>query len=388
MESFFSRYKSALVLAAVLLAQGIGLATQMRRTDYAARSDGHHVRAARASEAFLLTPFETVLRRVGSVVRGTWTNYLDLRHVRQHDRDLQYQIDQLRLREASLAEDARQGQRLQQLLGFKQQYVGKTVAAQVVGTGGGDQSRMLVLDKGASNGLKPDMAVITPDGVVGKIRDVFERSSQVLLLNDPSSGAGVVLTTIRSRGILRGTASGGLQIGNLLPDERIKPGEPVITSGGDRIFPRGLSVGIVTSVRPDPDHQPYAAISIKPAANLDRLEEVLVVTDASEQLATAIASGQQADETGKKASEVVAGRLPGLHDQPAAGAQTGDIPPGANPAQQPGVTLPKPPPPLHTDRYSPGAIPPAAALQPGEHHDQLAPPASKPARAPAEEQQP
>lgn len=387
MESFFSRYKSALVLAAVLLAQGIGLATQMRRKDYPSRADGHHVRATRASEAFVLTPFETVLRRMGSGVRGGWHNYVDLRHVRQHDRDLQYQVDQLRLREASLAEDARQGQRLQQLLAFKQQYVGKTVAAQVVGTGGGDQSRLLVLDKGASDGLRPDMAVITPDGVVGKIRDVFQYSAQVLLLNDPSSGAGVVLTNTRSRGILRGTASGGLQIGNLLPDERIKPGEPVITSGGDRIFPRGLSVGVVTSVKPDPEHQPYAAITIKPAANLDRLEEVLVVTDASEQLATAIATGQQADEAGKKASEVVAGRLPGLHDAASPSEKAGDVPPGANPAPQPGAVLPKPPPPLHTDRYSPGAVPPATALQPGEHHDPLATPA-RPAHTTSEEQQP
>jgi rod shape-determining protein MreC len=383
MESFFSRYKSALVLAAVLLAQGIGLATQMRRADYASRADGHHVRAVRAGGAFALTPFETVLRRVGSGVRGTWNNYVDLRHVRQHDRDLQYQIDQLRLREASLAEDARQGQRLQQLLGFKQQYVGKTIAAQVVGTGGGDQSRLLVLDKGASEGLTPDMAVITPDGVVGKVRDVFEHSAQVLLLNDPSSGAGVVLTTTRSRGILRGTPSGTLQISNLMPDERIKPGEAVVTSGGDRIFPRGLSIGTVIAVKPDPDHQPYAAISIKPAANLDRLEEVLVVTDASEQLAAAIATGQQVDEAGKKASEVVAGRLPGLHDQQA----TGDTP-GTNPAQPPSTALPKPPPALHTDRYSPGAVPPAADLQPGQHHDQPFTPVPRSPRTPAEEQQP
>ena len=350
-------------------------------------ADGHHVRVARASDAFLLAPVETVLRRMGSGVRGAWTNYVDLRHVRQHDRDLQYQIDQLRLREASLAEDARQGQRLQQLLAFKQQYVGKTIAAQVIGTGGGDQSRMLMLDKGAQEGLKPDMAVITPDGVVGKIRDVFDHSAQVLLLNDGSSGAGVVLTTTRSRGILRGTPGGGLQIGNLMPDERIKPGEPVITSGGDRIFPRGLSVGVVTSVKPDPEHQPYAAITIKPSANLDRLEEVLVVTDASEQLATAIASGQQADETGKKASEVVAGRLPSLHDQPAGGAAAGDPPTGTNPPQQPAVALPRPPAPLHTDRYSPGAIPPAAALQPGEHDNQLAPPAPKRSRTPTQEQE-
>ncbi len=387
MESFFSRYKSALVLVAVLLAQVIGLASQMGRTGYASREDGHHVRVARAWASFAVTPGESLLKRLGGSVRGAWHGYVDLRHVRQHDRDLQYQIDQLRLREASLAEDARQGQRLQRLLSFKQQYIGKTVAAEVVGTGGGDQSRVLVINKGSDDGLKPDMAVITPDGIVGKIRDVFASSAQVLLLNDPGSGAGVLLTSTRSRGVLRGTTGGRLQIGNLLPDDRIKPGEVVISSGGDRVFPRGLPVGTVESIRPDPEHQPYAAIVIKPSANLDRLEEVLVVTDVSQQLATAVAAGDEADEAGKKAAEVVADRLPGLHDKPVPG-KPGDKPPGADAAAQPGVALPKPPPALHTDRYSPGAIPPASALQPGDHHTDLVSPGQKPARPRAVEKQP
>lgn len=385
MESFFSRFRSELVLLFVLLLQVVGLATQMSRARYPAREDGHHVRALRAVSAHTLTPFENGLKHIGSSLRGTWHGYLDLRHVRQHNRDLQYQIDQLRLREASLAEDARQGQRLQQLLAFKQQYVGHTVAAEVVGTGGGDGIRILTINKGYADGIRPDMAVITPDGVVGKVRDVFSDSAQVLLLNDPSSGAGVVLTGTRSRGIVHGIVGGRLQISNLMPDDRIKPGEPVVTSGGDRVFPRGLPVGTVKSIRPDPEHQPYAAILLQPAANLDRLEEVLVVTDVSQQLAQAAGAGDDADEAGKKASEVVAERLPGLN-KPAQDSATGKPATGAD--GQPVVALPRPQTAIHTDRYSPGAIPPAADLTPGAPDQQLVTPGARPEHTPAAEQQP
>lgn len=355
MESFFSRFKSVLVLAAVLLAQVIGLASQMKRSDFGSREDGHHVRVARAWAAYTITPIESLLKHSGGGFRGAWHNYIDLRHVRQHDKDLQYQIDQLRLREAALTEDARQGQRLQRLLAFKQGYIGKTIAAQVIGTSGGDQYRVVTIDKGSSDGIRPDMAVITPDGVVGKVRDVFAMSSQVLLLNDPSSGAGVILANTRSRGILRGGPGGVLQITNLLPDERIKPGEALITSGGDRVFPRGLPVGNVLQAKPDPDHQPYALIAIKPAANLDRIEEVLVVTDVQQQLATASAAKDE-DEDGKKAAEVVADRLPGLKKSDET------KPEGATPTQ---ATLPKPLPAIHADRYSPNSTAPADALTPG-----------------------
>ncbi len=374
MESFFSRFKSALVLVAVLLAQVIGLASQMKRFDYGAREDGHHVRGLRAWPAYVIAPVESLLKHMGSGVRGVWHSYIDLRHVRQHDKDLQYQIDQLRLREASLAEDARQGQRLQQLLAFKQKYVGKTVAAQVIGTGGGDQGRIVTIDKGYNDGIRTDMAVITPDGAIGKIRDVFAMSSQVLLLNDPSSGAGVILLNTRSRGILRGGPGGTLLINNLLPDERIKPGEPLITSGGDRVYPRGLPIGNVISMKADPEHQPYALITIKPAANLDRLEEVLVVTQMTQQLDTASDDDQ---EEGKRAADVVADRLPGLKQPAAADGKPDTSTPPA---------LPKPQPAIHTDRYSPGSAPPATNLTPGARTTQLATPPQRPASSSPEDQ--
>jgi len=90
------------------------------------------------------------------------------------------------------------------------------------------------------------MAVITPEGIVGKVRDVFPHTAQVLAINDQTSGAGVILETTRIRGILRGNANGQPQIVDILADKRIQKGESVLTAGGDDIFPRGLAVGVVT----------------------------------------------------------------------------------------------------------------------------------------------
>ena len=122
------------------------------------------------------------------------------------------------------------------------------------------------------------MAVITADGIVGKVRDVFPHTAQVLAINDQTSGAGVILETTRIRGILSGNAAGQLEIVGILADQRIKPGEKVLTAGGDLIFPRGLPVGVVEKVVRDPDRDAFIDVIVKPAAHLDRLDEVLVIT--------------------------------------------------------------------------------------------------------------
>ena len=85
------------------------------------------------------------------------------------------------------------------------------------------------------------MAVITADGIVGKVRDVFPNTAQVLVINDQTSGAGVILESTRIRGIHTGNAAGQLEVVGILADERIKPGEKVLTAGGDLVFPRGTT---------------------------------------------------------------------------------------------------------------------------------------------------
>src|ERR1700677_2679800 len=385
MESFFTRFKNVLVLVAILLAQTIGLAIQVRRPVETGAPDSSKVTLLRYWAASIVTPFERFFHGIGSSVRGGWGNYIELRHTRQQNHDLQQQIARLRLEQAALAEDAIQGHRLQSLLDFQQHYVATTVAAQVIGTSGNDLSRVIYIDKGEADHLKTDMAVITPDGIVGKLRDVFPHTAQVLLINDQTSGAGVLLATTRIRAILRGSTTGRIMINNLTPDSRIKPGEQVLSSGGDQVYPRGLPVGTIESIATDPDHQPYTLIQLRPAAKLNQLEEVLVITGSQPSLplearkdlakgaataeaqaaaAKAASDEQAAEAAARSAAQIVADRLPSLHDDENPDAKAAPGTPGA-PAAVPGGVVPHPLPTLHSDRYTSGATPSAADLKPG-----------------------
>jgi rod shape-determining protein MreC len=377
MDSFFTRYRNLLVLLAVLLAQIIGLAVQVRRTDSGRNTldprDPTGVRLIRLWADAVVTPPEQIFHATKLGMVGLWQNYIDLRHVREQNQDLQKTVDRLRLEQASLMEDARQGERLQALLDFQQKYIYKTVAAQAIGTSGNDSSKVFYLDKGSSDGLDRDMAVITPDGIVGKVREVFPHSAQVLAINDQTSGAGVILETTRIRGILRGDAAGRPQIIGLLADQRIQPGEKVLTAGGDLVFPRGLPVGEVVRVMQDPDRDSFIDVIVKPAAHLDRLDEVLVITSTqprfsaeqqqdmatSEMLKGAQAAAiAQANKEQQKASQIMAERLPGLTDPSA--PPPANLPPGQDQAAPPAATAPAAPKllhPIHPDRYTPGASP-------------------------------
>ncbi len=366
---FLAQYKNALFLIAVLLMQAIALAVQVRSPVDPAQPDGPSVRLVRLWAMDALTPLERATHAIGSATRSGWSDYIDLRHVRQQNKDLQQQLTRMRIEEAAIAEDALQGRRLQAMLGFRESYVASTVAAQVIGTSGSEQSHVLTIDKGSHDGLKPDMAVITQDGIVGKLRDVFPTTSQVLEIDDQSSGAGVVLASTRIRAILRGSLGGRVQIDNLTADSRIKPGEQLLTSGGDQVYPRGLPVGTIESIAPDPDHQPYSAIQVHPAVDLDRVEEVLVITGTQPDL-TPAAQQDLATAQAQHAADLSAERLPGIHDDQtptAAGGTSGAAPasataPGATAAP---IVIPHPLPTLHPDRFSSGSSPPASTMTPG-----------------------
>ena len=387
MEPFFIRYRNFLVLLVVLVAQIIGLAVQVRRTDAGHSTfdlqDGPGVRLIRLWAEGVVAPPERLIHDSKLGLFSLWQNYLDLRHVRDQNQELQKTIDRLRLEQASMLEDARQGQRLQGLLDFQQKYIYKTVAAQAIGSSGTDQSRVFYLDKGSADGLDRDMAVITADGIVGKVREVFPHTAQVLAINDQTSGAGVILETTRIRGILRGNAAGRTQIVGILADQRIQPGEKVLTAGGDQIFPRGLPVGVVEKVIRDPERDSFIDVIVKSAAHLERLDEVLVITstlprfspEQQQDINTSEAlkgAEVEAIKAQKKASEIMAERLPSLADPnapapvtPAAGAT---IPPGQTPATPvavPVVVAPKLLHAQHPDRFSPGAAAdPAPQVEP------------------------
>ena len=229
--------------------------------------------------------------------------------MRAENRQLKEQIEQMRLEQVRLSEDAAQARRLQTLLAFKEQFISRTVAAQVIGSSGSDLSRIIYIDKGENAGIKRDMAVMTADGIVGKVLVVYPSVSQVLLISDQSSGVGAILEKTRLQGVLRGTANGEVVLERVMSDEQVPVGETVLTSGGDQIFPKGLPVGTVTKVGNGKDL--FLNIKIKPAANLSKLEEVLVLVEKQERQATA------EENVRVRAADILAQRLPSVPDKPA-----------------------------------------------------------------------
>jgi rod shape-determining protein MreC len=333
MENFFVRYKNPLALMAVIVIQVVALATQVKRPESArAGSTGSGTRLIRVWTVTAFTPVEKMFVSTGRFFRTGWQNYADLRSARKQNKDLQEQVVRLQMEQVRLKQDADQARRLQALLDFKENFISKTVAAQVIATSGTEQSRLITIDKGSHDGIKPDMAVVTPDGIVGKVKEVFRLSSQVLLINDHDSGAGVILEQSRLQGIVKGTPLGELQITDIMSDEKVEPGEHLITSGGDRIYPKGYSVGTVIGATPDRDNDPFLVIKIKPATDLNRLEEVLVITEMSDNSHSAFAGPEP-----MRAADILSQRLPSVPKvdpnapKTPGGTQTGAPVPKASP---------------------------------------------------------
>jgi rod shape-determining protein MreC len=307
MESFLGRYRNLIILMGVLFLQVLGLAVQVKRNG----ADTENTRLIRVWAVNAVTPFERGVVWVQTGIGNLWHNYFYLRGVRAENRELKQQIEQMRIEQVRLTEDAAQAHRLQNLLSFKEQFISKTVAAQVIGSSGSDLSRIIYIDKGSDAGLKRDMAVITADGIVGKVLLVYPSVSQVLLVNDQTSGVGVILEKSRLQGVLRGSTSGEAMLERVMSDEQVPVGETVLTSGGDQIFPKGLPVGTVAKVSNGKDL--FLNIKIKPAANLSKLEEVLILVEKQER--------QVANEAVRvRAADILAQRLPSVPDKPAADA--------------------------------------------------------------------
>jgi len=335
MESVLGRYRNLTILVGVLFLQVLGLAVQVKRS-----ADAENTRLIRIWAVDLITPFERGLVRVQNAGSDLWHNYFFLRGVRAENRQLKQQIEQMRLDQVRMSEDAAQAHRLQQLLAFKEQVIGKPLAAQVIGSSGSDLSRSIYIDKGSNDGVGLDMAVITAGGIVGKVLRVYPSTSLVLMINDQTSGVGAMLEKSRLQGVLRGTPNGAVVLERVMSDEQVTPGETVLSSGGDQIFPKGLPVGTVTKV--SPGREMFLNIQVKPAADLSRLEEVLVVTEKQEQNAVVENGGRV------RAADILAQRLPSVPDKPATDAATtvtGTSPSGSTkvvaPGQRPNAS-PKP----------------------------------------------
>lgn len=296
-----SRHRSLTLLAVVLVAQVLLLAVQIKREQ--------QVTLVRVWAVEIVAPFGRTIVWITDGVRGAWSHYVALRGVREESDRFRTEIDRLKLRNAELESRAAEAGRLAALLGFREAHADvPMLASRVIGASPAAGSRIVFLNRGSRHGIARDMGVITPEGVVGKILAVFSDASQVLLLSDKDSGVGALLAGTRTQGPVRGTGAPMLHMEYVSNEVPVSAGQTVLTSGQDQIFPKDLPVGTVVEVQSG-GRSPFQLIVVRPAAHLDRLEEVLVLLTRGE-FAPAYDSGALPDGEAAAATQQSLDTLP------------------------------------------------------------------------------
>ena len=262
-----SKHRSLTLLAGVLLAQLLLLAVQIKRDS--------HGRLIRVWAVTAVSPFERAGAFSFDKVRGVWRHYFALQTTSRENEALRVENDSLKLAIAQLQSKAAEADRLAELLNFRNSHKDvPMLGARVIGASAGTASRTVEIDRGQRDGVRRDMAVITPDGAVGKVIEVYRDNAQVLLLTDKDGGAGAMLIESRIQSPVVGTGEPLLSMKYVANDDKVNVGEKVVTSGMDKIFPRDIPVGVVQEIKPG---TPFKSILLRPAAKLDRLEEVIVL---------------------------------------------------------------------------------------------------------------
>jgi len=235
------------------------------------------VRLIRVWAVEMISPLQRIASWAIYGVENGWGGYIGLRRAQKDNDSLHAEMDRLKVRNAELEGRALEADRLAGLLSFRDAHSEvPMLAARVIGGSPDTNSLLVYINRGSRDSIHRDMGVITPDGVVGKILAVYPDASQVLLLGDKESGVGALLADTRTQGPVRGTGEPQLSLDYISNDEKVSVGEAVLTSGQDRIFPKDLPVGTVVEVTPD-RKSPFMRIRVKPAAHLDRLEEVMIL---------------------------------------------------------------------------------------------------------------
>ncbi|MGH9757663.1 MAG: rod shape-determining protein MreC, partial [Candidatus Acidiferrales bacterium] len=232
-----------------------------------------------------------------------------------------------------LEAQAAEAQHLEILLNFHQAHPETPMlAAQVIGASADPISRTIVINCGERDHVRRNLAVITPDGVVGKIVEVLPSTSQVQLINDKDSGVGALFAVSRTQGVVKGSGGPDPRMEYVVNDEKVQPGELILTSGEDRIFPKGLPIGTVEKATPG---NPFQTILVKPAVRLDRLEDVIVLLTMQE-IASPKAEEGSAGESGDTPAE--SPKAPAVVHAPRAASQNSSSKPA--PAQTAPAPIP------------------------------------------------
>ena len=229
-------------------------------------------------EAVTFGVFAEVQRGAAAMIAGvqdTWTNYFALQQVRGENERLRDEVARLRIelqREQALASQSRT---LQDLLALKDSTPLATTAAAVIAGGASPDFRTVTIDKGTNEGLRPDLAVIAPAGVVGRVITPSALAAKVQLLIDRNAAVGALDERSRAQGVVVGTGESRLRMDYVPGTADVQVGDTIVTSGIDGIYPKGFVIGQIESLERGAGQ--FTGIVIRPAVDFSTLESVLVV---------------------------------------------------------------------------------------------------------------
>jgi rod shape-determining protein MreC len=223
-------------------------------------------------------PVAGLADRLAGAVEDLWLGYFNLVGTREENENLKLVLGRQSRQLVVLAEERLANERLRRMLGFHEQPPGRYLSARVVAWDPGPWFQSLVVSAGSDHGVTEDSPVLTDRGVVGRVVELSPGWSKVLLLTDSSSSIDSFVQRNRVPALLSGRGRDGLSLDYIRKSDDVRPGDLVVTSGLDGIFPPGLPLGSVTVV----DKQSlgiFLAAQVSPLAELERLEEVLILVD-------------------------------------------------------------------------------------------------------------
>ncbi len=223
----------------------------------------------------LISPFQMMVSRTIVFTERVWENYFSIVSAAQENSVLKKKLSQAMEKQNHYRELELENKRLRKFFNF-QASVGDTFfVASVIGRDPSPWFKTIMIDKGMKDGLVKGLPVLVSEGIVGQIVRVSKNYSRVLLITDRSSAVDALVQDSRVRGIIRGNNTEDCIFKYVLRKDKIKPGDVIVSSGLDRVFPKGLRIGTVLNVEKN-NSRLFQKVVVKTFVDFDTLEEVLV----------------------------------------------------------------------------------------------------------------
>lgn len=265
---------------------GFLLLTQLGMMAYTAKTvseDGTEQSVLRSWVLAVTTPVTSTLGGATSGVGSIWSDYVALRGARERSELLEVENARLRAEAEAARAAAAENERLRRMLELRPLLKYESVVAEVVARDATAWFKRIVVNKGSNSGIRRNQPAITPDGLVGRVVQVGPNAATIQLITDEHAGVGGRLVTSRAAGELKGRGDGLARFKSISGLVEVPVGEAILTSGLDRIYPTGILIGYVASVEPG-SGSATVDIAVRPAADLERLEEVMVLAVPPEDL--------------------------------------------------------------------------------------------------------